>query len=1413
MTNILHNHPHYDACSLDSGSESSESDFSSSETSAEKSPEPKILTLVTGARQTICTANVETPVFTVPIRASRPFNRLIVAAADTGANIDCVNYVVGMKLAKYIERDRQSFEVRTGSGRIKCREYLPVYVDKNEKIIKLKFYLVWDLPFDWLVGRSTLEHLDLTKTLGTGSFIHHREVIDATDDLLPRDDDHYPVQGKNSEAVAEENLDFGESNKIKQFVTRAIGKNAKLSHIRAENEFDTGKITQYPFRITFKSDADTTPIKCAEYPHSVQHIAEIERQLKHLLDIGFISLSSSPWRAPTFVVPKKNGESRIVFDYRRLNAITEKMANPLMSIEMLCNRFKNKTHITTLDLKSGYWHIPVAPEDREKLAFAFNGVLYHWNVMPFGPSNAPPHFQRVMTEIFGDMPYVSTYLDDVVILSESEDEHLEHLQRVFERLERYKLKIRADKCAWGKSSVEYLGWLINADGIKPTERYKAKIQKFPVPTNKKQLSRFIGMVNYLHRHIGCLHELLKPLYEVVNLGKKSRFVWPRECQTAFEEIKRRICNFDNFLLLPDLNKEFSVYCDASINGVGCVLTQKVKVEAKSSSESSTKTHCPTALPKSKTVEVDRPVQFCSKLFNKTQRNWHVSEQEIFAVIYALEKWRPYLIGKRFRVYTDHKNLQELFNRAKDFKAGKLYRWAVRIQDFDFEAKYIEGKKNIFADYLSRDALQSIIDRKKRANTSDILACYVRHLAYESCINRRIVFGKSPHCKQSNSSFFILDRRPVHETPLSISVNKSTLVPMNPDIVADVTSNSESDHESDNEVVKGIHHPRDNHNHNRNHNANPNHNHAQTLPNSDDPAPSQAAYHFQPNHSPSTQPTATQPNNSHNYPTRYKDRQLEQRQQAADMAQPLEIAPEWDEEAFENTEHNRAIGRNDLIMQRKKKANKVTDYSKNFIPNRRPINDRYDMEHIRNSEIRRRQHEDPLLLAVIKLLDKDNPFDITQAAPLFQYRSVLTGRYYLARNKLLMYRYKERNCVVVPAPLRYSTLCWAHTQLHHGQDKTARKLSTRYWWPKFREDVVAFCQVCHQCQQVKTDKTSAHRRGKLQTFDASAPFDLVSIDIVGPLPMTSKNERYIVSVIDKFTRYCMLIPVCDIRANTIVKAFEKWASVFGHPRRLLSDNGAQFISEIFRNYCSIIGTKNTYASPYWPQCNGQVERLHRWIKQRLCLIAVDCGLNFRNGTEDWSDYLPMITHSYNSTSNTMTGYSPNHLLFGRDLPLKIDAINNIELSPRAPEEYLRETNARREIVLNRALTSQEKARRKRAEQHDKDRLEAAKYSVGDFVLVNMAKQRMGSDKISDPLWHGPFEIVEDVGGSGQQYICQEVDNENNKRRVNIHQLKPYTSKPYVAVLHASYQNPQCTLDHVSDHVIDYVFKCHHEWRDE
>lgn len=294
----------------------------------------------------------------------------------------------------------------------------------------------------------------------------------------------------------------------------------------------------------------------------------------------------------------------------------------------------------------------------------------------------------------------------------------------------------------------------------------------------------------------------------------------------------------------------------------------------------------------------------------------------------------------------------------------------------------------------------------------------------------------------------------------------------------------------------------------------------------------------------------------------------------------------------------------------------------FIPSSLPINNNYDLNKISNQSIQQKQSNDPWIFAIIEYLRHNNKYLLADL-PKYLYRYVLSGRYYLNKYNLLMYRYNQRNCIVVPSCLTYSVMRWAHDNTHHGYHRMIERLRGRYWWPKMRDDLLRLTASCHACQSVKAGRNNAAKSGYIKTFSSKNIFELISIDICGPLPQTNKGNRYIVSIIDKFSRFCLLIPIPNIKTLTVIKAFERWLCLFGPPTAVLSDNGSQFVSEMFKVYAKSLNIKNRYSTPYYPETNGQVERLHRWIKERLTLISIDLVTNFVDGDDDWDDYIPLF----------------------------------------------------------------------------------------------------------------------------------------------------------------------------------------------
>ena len=1285
----------------------------------------------------------------IEIDIYKPWVHRVIAMGDTGANINAISEGCAHHLyKKYIQTDSRAFRVRTGGGYISCQQYIPLSIKQDGVLLyHNKFYIIPDLPFDYLIGRPLLTRLgyDLTKIRPASQpteYRHHPQTLDSVEDedIV---DNPYPVKPQSKTGQPSKTPQPVIANRCPA-LTKYI-RNTLRDHtdICAQGEFDIGQIPDSEFKIEFRRNADTTPIRCAEYPHNVADIDEIERQLRLMVVMGLISPSDSPWRFPTFIVPKKNGEARIVFDYRKLNAITKRLAYSLPSIPNLLRKFRGKKWISTIDIKSGYWHIPIKKEDRPKTAFIFNGKVYEWNVMPFGPTNAPPHFQKTMDKIFSDLDYVMVYMDDITILSETPQQHQQHLHEVFSRLAKYKIKIRPDKCLFAQESVPYLGFEVDSNGVRIKSKYKDKILNIPTPQTLNQLRRFVGMVQYLHTFIPNLQQLLKPLHGLTE--KNRRFEWSDELDTVFARIKNTVMDAE-MLHHPDHNQPFAVYCDASIDGIGAVLVQH---------------HGGRQVP----------VSFCSKLFSKTQRNWHVSEQEIYAVIHAVEKWRQYLITNHFTVYTDHLNLQELFNRAKNFRAGKLYRWAVRLQEYDFTAKYISGHKNTMADYMSRDALKPYHTDKQETNKSrtptPILQLYLSHLS---------TTNKQPYTASSNHIIYTLNgsntNSDVYNTspspPLPFASLYTTIA--NPSTNTTSSSNTPSASTSNNNSNNGIH---------------------LSLPDLHN-IPTQPSKSKSSNIStpPIPNPIFSSPPPSHRYPTRLATRRKADIQFQSNLQRDLIHIPDpeasvpFDKEVHQPTSSPIMNTNKSIVFNKYSYPSHNQSLLQPTTPSSPKIQDEYDINSfvssIPTSFLRYHQQNDAYLYPILQFLEHNNSYYLEDLEQ-YQLNYLLYGRYYINHQNILMYKYGGTNAIVLPSILKRSVLKWAHGRVHHGGAKMLLRITqqARYWWIGLRKDIKAYLECCDGCQRIQKGRSNVYTSGNIKTTSKTRPFQLVSIDICGPLPQTSNDNRYIVSMIDKFSRFCMLVPVRDIRTLTVVQAFQKWLDLFGAPEHLLSDNGSQFTSDIFRCFTQQTNTQQHFSTPYYPEGNGQIERLHRWLKERLSLISIDGGLNFIDGDDDWDEYIGAIQHAYNSTPNTMTKYSPNKIIFGDDLQYNINTTTT-QLHTQSGIEYSHYMDNVRTIIHNNANTNQSHYDRIRSKSYNRDKSLPHEYEVGDLVLINISRRLTGNKAKLTPTWHGPHEIIR-VIFPNKTYEIREVGNDSHIQEINIKFIKAYKTTPYVMIM--------------------------------
>ncbi|GBG64197.1 hypothetical protein CBR_g40897 [Chara braunii] len=415
--------------------------------------------------------------------------------------------------------------------------------------------------------------------------------------------------------------------------------------------------------------------KGAVYRISPRELEELRKQLDELLEKGWIRPSSSPFGAPVLFVPKKKGELRMCIDYRGLNAITVKNAEPLPWINDLLDRVQGAKYFSKIDLKSGYHQMEVHPDDQYKTAVRTRYGHHEFIVMPFGLTNAPATFQRCMNDLFRPWLdiFVVVYLNDILVFSMTLEEHQGHLRQVLEKLREANFKINAKKCDWAKTQVLYLGHALDGDGVKPEDSKIAAIRDWPTPRTLTELRSFLGLANYYRKFVRNFSTIVAPLRRL--LRKETIWKWDKDCTSAMKKLKQALREYP-VLKVADPSLPFVVTTDASQYGIGAVLQQD-------------------------DGNGYRPVEFMSTRMPSEKVATSNYERELYALRQALDHWKHYLLGRHFKVYSDHETLRWLKTQAK--MTPKLTRWAAEIDQYDFELKPVKGKYNVVADALSRRA--------------------------------------------------------------------------------------------------------------------------------------------------------------------------------------------------------------------------------------------------------------------------------------------------------------------------------------------------------------------------------------------------------------------------------------------------------------------------------------------------------------------------------------------------------------------------------------------------------------------------------------------------------------------------------------------------------------------------------------
>ena len=352
---------------------------------------------------------------------------------------------------------------------------------------------------------------------------------------------------------------------------------------------------------------------------------------------------------------------------------------PLPKIDEMCTKLCGAKIFTTLDLCSGYYHIGLTNAAKLKTAFLTPHSKWHFNMVPFGLAQAPSYFQQLMNQVLQGLDFAIAYLDDIIIFSNNELDHLKHLETVFKRLQEAGLKLKESKCNFFRLEIHYLGHMLSAEGIQPLPEKLDSITNMPAPENQTEVKQFLGLVRYYHKFVPHFLDISRPLAKLMR--KDTPFVWTKQCHLAFNMLKDKLCEAP-ILCYPDSSKPYTLFTDANKHGWAGVLTQEFETEVKG-----------------KVLKELHPIAYVNGLFHGSQLNWAALTKEAYAIYLSVKKLAFYITDADITLRSDHLPLRRFLQ--KNTLNNKVNNWAVELEMYRIKFVHIKGKSNVLADTLSR----------------------------------------------------------------------------------------------------------------------------------------------------------------------------------------------------------------------------------------------------------------------------------------------------------------------------------------------------------------------------------------------------------------------------------------------------------------------------------------------------------------------------------------------------------------------------------------------------------------------------------------------------------------------------------------------------------------------------------------
>ncbi len=532
-----------------------------------------------------------------------------------------------------------------------------------------------DVDLDKGRAISWCEYVNANEILDSGDVINHQEVP-ATNSPKPDE-----FLGQIDKAIAESKCPSGMRPALKKLLLEY------RSVLATTPDDPIGYCDLYEPSIPLDTDK---PIYTPQYPIPFKMRQAMREHLDYFLRNGIIRFSSSPYNSPTLMVPKKDGGYRWCVDFRKLNTHVITDPHPLPRIDQILEELGSALYLTALDLLSGFYNLKINPADVHKTAFSTPDGHFEFVRLPMGLKNSPSIFQRVMNLVLSGClgKYSFIYIDDIVIYSQTAEDHLKHIGIILERLRQNGLRVKFSKCQLFRTEIDYLGFIVGNGGIRVNPKKVQAAINFPTPADVKGVQAFLGLVGYFRVFIYNFAEKAQGLYEL--LKKETKFHWGPEQEKSFNDLRQAFIEAP-VLAFPNFAKEFILTTDASGYALGAVLTQEDDLGR------------------------ERLITCHSRTLKDAETRYSNTDRELAAVYYGVQKNRSYLWGNYFVIRTDHAAIPYL-DKNKTSDSSRAMRWFLKLAEYNFRVEHRKGSSITHADALSRYPASQVLRSRPSPST-------------------------------------------------------------------------------------------------------------------------------------------------------------------------------------------------------------------------------------------------------------------------------------------------------------------------------------------------------------------------------------------------------------------------------------------------------------------------------------------------------------------------------------------------------------------------------------------------------------------------------------------------------------------------------------------------------------------------